>query len=132
MINLFDEVKKLNLLEGKFAIFGSGPLAVREIREARDVDIIAKKDLWEQLAEKYPVSGEKKNLIKIENIEVWKDWTNLSDKIYEMIDTSDIIDSLPFVKLRYLIEWKKVMNREKDVCDLKLIEEYLTKKNEHL
>ena len=39
-----DEVKRLNLPKDKFAIFGSGPIAIRGLREARDIDLIVKKD----------------------------------------------------------------------------------------
>lgn len=69
-----DELRSLNLPEGKFAIFGSGPIAVRGIRESEDLDIIVKQDLWDFLAEKYPVSlSANPTCLKIGNIEIFKD-----------------------------------------------------------
>ncbi len=128
----FSDLNKLKLPKNKFAIFGSGPLAIRGIRESKDIDIIVKKEVWDELARKYRIEGEKKNLIKIDKIKVWKDWLNLSDKIDEMIDNADIIEGLPFVKLKYLLEWKKFMGRDKDIKDIKLIEDYLENKDDNL
>lgn len=36
---LFDELKKLNISMGEYAVFGSGPLWIRGIRESNDEDI---------------------------------------------------------------------------------------------
>ena len=53
------EVKKLNLPKGKYAIFGSGPLAIRNIRDTHDLDVIVKNDIYkdrllrQKLMEKY-------------------------------------------------------------------------------
>ncbi|MBN1779221.1 MAG: hypothetical protein JW816_03315 [Candidatus Buchananbacteria bacterium] len=121
----FSVIKKLNLPVGTFAIFGSGPMAVRGIRESHDIDLIVRTSVWNDLSARHEVIGENKNLIKIGNIEIWKDRVNLSDKIDEMIDNAEIINDLPFVKLSYLLEWKKFMNRDKDKKDIILIKQYL-------
>ncbi len=59
-----DEVKKLNLPRKKFALFGSAPLAIRGIRENKDIDLIVKKEVWNTLIKKYPVMPEKKIVLK--------------------------------------------------------------------
>jgi len=93
------ELSSLNLPAGKFAIFGSGPMAIRGIRESEDLDIIVKQDVWDSLAEKYPASlHSNPACLKIGNIEVYKDWLELSDKINEMIDTAETIANFPFVQ----------------------------------
>lgn len=128
LIKYLDELKDLNLPKEKFAIFGSGPLAIRNIREAHDVDIIVKRDLWDILVEKYPqqIEGQSKT-IKIGNIEIRNDWVNLSDRIDEMIDSAQTIENFPFVGLNYVLEWKEYVKRDKDINDIKLIKEYLSK-----
>ena len=50
------ELKALNLPLGHYAIFGSGPLAVRGIREAADLDIIVSESLWKELLPKHEKS----------------------------------------------------------------------------
>lgn len=124
-----NELGKLNLPRDEFAICGSGPLAVREIRNSHDMDIVVKKKLWKQLAKKYPIhqSGNKRNFIQIMDIEMAEGWLPLLENADKLIDTADVINGFRFVKLDYVMKWKKIMNREKDKRDIKLIEKYLKK-----
>ena len=120
-----DELKKLNLPRDKFAVFGSGPLAIRGLRDNDDIDIIVKTDIFEDLAEKYPFKNDKKNSIKIGNIEIFKDWLPWFNDPNHLVDCADKIKGIRFVKLEYVMQWKKAMNREKDRKDIRLIEDYL-------
>jgi hypothetical protein len=120
-----DELSFLNLPAGKFAIFGSGPIAVRGIREPEDLDVIVKLDVWDTLIKKYPEAlSYKPTCLKIGNVEIYKDWMELSDRINEMIDTAEKIMDYPFVQLKYVEEWKVRVGREKDLKDVELIEKY--------
>lgn len=124
-MNFLDELQSLKLPTGKFAIFGSGPIAVREIRESNDLDIIVKQDLWEELLKKYPTClHEDPICLKIGNIEVYKSWMCLSTKDNKIIDTAETIANFPYVQLKYVIEWKTKFGRKKDIEDLKLIKKY--------
>ncbi len=123
MIDL-NSVHNLRLPIWQFAIFGSGVLAVRNIRQSDDIDILVKKELRDFLSTQYPVIDKWYLAIEIWNIEIMKDWIHLYGKEYEMIDTADIIDWLPFVQLRFFKEWKQQMGREKDKKDLALLAEY--------
>ena len=62
--------------------------------------------------------------LKIGNIEIYKDWPFLTDKIEEMIDSAEIIQGAPFVRLKYVLEWKRKSKRKKDLKDVQLIEKY--------
>ena len=120
-----NELSSLNLPAGKFAIFGSGPMSVRGIRESEDLDIIVKQDAWDFLANKYPASlHSNPTCLKIGNVEVYKDWLELSDRIDEMIDSAETIANFPFVRLKYVVEWKTQFGREKDLKDIELIQKY--------
>lgn len=100
-------------------------MAAREIRDVHDLDIIVKKGLWEELFKKYPLSlSSCENYLKIGNIEVYKDWIGFSGKTDKIINSAQIIKNIPFVQLKYVIEWKEKMKREKDLKDLELIEKY--------
>jgi hypothetical protein len=129
MLNFIDELKALNLPAGQYAIFGSGPLAIRNLRDAGDIDIIVLPKLWDKLAKKYPLhhKGTVKGSVTsmaVGNIEIYKDWLNLTPIVPELIETAETINDLPFVQLKYVIEWKTYMGRDKDKNDLKLIDEY--------
>ncbi len=125
-MKFLDELKTLNLPKDKFAIFGSGPICIRGLREANDLDIIVKEDLWNELIQKtanrdliYQVS------IKIGNIEIFKNWLPWFNDVNELIDTAEEINGFPFVRLDYVIEWKTKLGREKDLKDLELIKLFL-------
>jgi hypothetical protein len=105
MLNHVRELKALNLPKGKYAIFGSGPIAVRNIRDSHDVDIIVTADLWDELKQKYGEHIKQEPLsIVIGNIEIYPRWLDFSDKINEMIDSAEIIEGLPFVRLEYVMQ----------------------------
>jgi len=123
-----EELKKLKLNIKDYAIFGSGPLAIRGLRENDDIDIIVKENLWTELIKKY--KSEKKKgvreyfVIKIGNIEIYQDWLPWFEDVNKLIDSSEIIKGFPFVSLKYFLEWKKEFGREKDLEDIKIIEKY--------
>lgn len=50
---------------------------------------------------------------------------NLTDKIDQMIMDKDLIEEYPFMKMKYTIEWKKFLNRKKDIKDLLILEKIL-------
>ena len=117
-----DELKALKLPEGEYSIFGSGPLAIRKMRENKDIDIIVTKNLWNELAKSHPVKGDK--LIQIGNINIYKSCPYFDD-VAKLIEDSDIIDTIRFVRLADVLRWKRLMAREKDQRDILLIENYL-------
>jgi len=45
-LKYLEEVREMNLPLGKYAIFGSGPLAVRRIRDTKDIDLIVTPDIY--------------------------------------------------------------------------------------
>jgi hypothetical protein len=122
-INYLEQLKRLNLPKDKFAIFGSGPLAVRGIRKSDDIDIIVKKELWHKLSEKYNKTNEE--IIKIGNIEIYKEWKPWVKDNDDLIDSADVFDEIRFVKLEDVLGWKKKYNRPKDLKDIELIENFM-------
>lgn len=125
MDQLLSELKKLNLPQKEYAIFGSGPLAIRKIREINDLDIIVKPELWKKLAAQYPAEDDQ--VIHLMLIEIFKDWRPWFKDVHQLIDSAEIIHHFPFVKLEYILKWKKMMNRKKDQKDILLIEKFLKK-----
>ncbi|MBN1216104.1 MAG: hypothetical protein JXA99_11775 [Candidatus Lokiarchaeota archaeon] len=124
-IDRLEEVRNLNLPKDQYVLWGSAPLAIKGLRKARDIDIVVTQSLWDDLLKVYNSQGEKKNVIKLGDIEIWNDLLNLTDKIDEIVSNSDMIMELPFMKLSYVIEWKKMRGKEKDLKDIDLINNYL-------
>ncbi|PLW80083.1 hypothetical protein C0585_04155 [Candidatus Woesearchaeota archaeon] len=117
-MELVEKLKKLNLPVNSFAIFGSGQLCIRNLIPWRDIDIIAKKDLWDELSKKY---GDKGHKIEIGDIEIFYDWPGF-DNIDKLIDTADFIEGLPFVNIENVLKWKKERNHLKDAKHIMLLE----------
>jgi len=128
---LFARVKELNLPIGKYALFGSAPLGIRNLKDCHDVDIIATEELWNEYKNKpewelkemhnefgdvYLCNGD---------IELWKKWRAGDWNIENLIKEAEMIDGLPFVRLEEMIKWKKMNGREKDLRDAETAEKYL-------
>ena len=111
-----NKLKKLNLPKEDYAVFGSSPLAIRGLRENHDIDIIVKQKLWDKLVKKYPVEEDK--VIKIDFIEIYRSWLPWIKDTDNLIDDAEIIHEIKFVKLKYVLLWKKIHNREKDKKDI--------------
>jgi len=121
-----DELREMNLPSHRYAIYGSGPLAIRGIRENRDIDIVVDDALYEELIKKYPEDNNKKE-IKYKNIEIFCSSKSLIDDPDKAIAQAEMIDGFKFIRLNELIKWKKKFGRPKDLKDIKLIKSYLKK-----
>ena len=125
---LIDELKKLHLPPGKYAVFGSAVMAVRGIREAPNIDVIVTNDLWKRLLEKF--SPDKEGFIRVGHVKISNWWFVPTRKdIPIMIKEAEIIQGVPFVKLEEVLEYKSKLNRWKDQRDVALIKEFLAKVN---
>jgi len=124
-MKFIEELKKLNLPQDKFAIFSSGCMAIRNLRENKDIDILVREDLWQELIKNHSLN--EKGMIEIGNVEISRTVKHLTN-IDKLIDNAEIINGLRFVRLDNILVWKRKMRREKDIKDIKLIENYL--KNE--
>jgi hypothetical protein len=132
---LFQKLKELKLPLKEYAVFGSGPMGIRDLREINDIDIIITEKIFNEYLDKpeWKIRNVYKNnecfrrLINNNNIEMWRDWYTNWD-VEKMIQEAEIIDNIPFVRLNYVVKWKNFLSREKDIEDVKLIEKFLSTK----
>lgn len=121
---ILEVVRRLNLPATDYAIFGSGPLLARGIiDDVNDIDIICRGDAWQQAQElgelvyldKYDV-----HVVSIDNqrITIGTSWGIGKFDIDELIDTSDEINGLPYVRLRFVVDYKTIGGRPKDIRHL--------------
>lgn len=133
MNDLFTKVKNLELPVGKYAIFGSGPMVVRGLREGKDVDIIVTEDVFEDYKTRpgWQVKKFDYDTDYLDNggVELWDEWGPGDWDINKLIRKAEIVDGLPFVELEEVLKWKEINGRQKDLEDVKLIKDYLTTKN---
>ncbi|MFP4539720.1 MAG: hypothetical protein ACLFNN_02170 [Candidatus Paceibacterota bacterium] len=124
MKELLAEFAKLNIPDGQYAIYGSGPLAIRGIREARDLDVVVRDGFYQELIKEYPEKEKGKIEINAGDIEIFPAWNSLINEPEEVIGRAELIEGFRFITIEDLVIWKKELDREKDHKDLKLIKRY--------
>ena len=130
MTSLFDRVKNLNLPNGDFAIFGSGPLIIRGlITASNDLDIVCRGNAWNEVK----AIGRQEYLSKYDvtvvslcdgRLSFGKEWGIGKFDIDELIDSAEEIEGLPFVRLEHVARYKKISKRPKDLKHLEALEAY--------
>jgi len=124
---LLADLKKLNLQKENYVICGSGPLAIRNIRDVDDLDVIVTKKVFDKLLKKYPqdISKHKNNCLMIGDLEIGYTWEKSIKKAEKIIKSSEEISELSFMNLSEVIKFKKRLGRDKDLKDIKKIENFL-------
>lgn len=119
---------KLNLPRDEYAIYGSGPLGIRDIRDSRDLDVVVTDSLYKKLKLEL-LEEEPGKLSAGEGVDIFSGELSKIKNFNEVIKRSEEIKGLKFVLLADIIEWKQARGREKDLRDIKLIEKYLSHHN---
>ena len=125
--DLFHLLRSLDLPIGDYAVFGSGPLIVRGIIQAtNDLDVISRGDAWERalgLGELVSLPDGNRIVSCFDGaVTVGRSWAYGDFDIGELIDTAEVIDGIPFVRLEHVVRYKEIAGRRKDVAHLALLE----------
>lgn len=125
------EIKKLNLPSAEFIVVGGACLAVHNLRDTNDIDILVTKELWNELIFKYEIIqtpfGES---LKLRNsIEVLgKGSVYLPEgfsTVKQLLETSQYVNGVNYADLTFVKQVKLQLARPKDLIDVELIDEYL-------
>ena len=128
-----DKVKVLNLPLDQIIVIGSGILDQLGIRPASDIDLAASSDLMKKLSEEsgdwIKKFGYNQRFYFVKDdgsAEVWDGWDFDGQAVsYDyLLDYAVEYGGVRFVNLEFLSRWKKWRSREKDVQDVKLIDEW--------
>lgn len=127
-------IARLGLTDGEYVVGGSGVLALRGIRSARDVDLYVKERtfarLFEAAAARPPAPDERQVTFVCGGVDVvamtdWK-WDGYPIALQEALRGPEYVDDVPCVPLNYLLVWKQYAgSRPKDSEDVQLIGRYL-------
>lgn len=127
---LFRKLLSLQLTKGDYAVFGSGPMYIHGLRYSiHDLDLIARGRAWEEaiwMGKPSVTEKGKGNRILLfgGDIEIFDAWAPGEWDINDLIDNAEVFEGMRFVRLEYVLEWKKMMGREKDMIDIHRIESY--------
>ena len=122
---LFDRLRLLELTPGEYAVFGSGPLAVRGLIDAvHDLDVIVRGETWQHVKSlgEMVMYGADETVDLGGGLTFGRSWAYGNFDIDALIDAAEIIEGLPFVRLDAVIEFKKIADRPKDREHLRNLE----------
>lgn len=124
MNDLFETVRGLGLPTGDYAIFGSGPLIVRGvIPMENDLDIICRGSAWDRVCElgsirTLPQYGVEIVSLAGGQITFGTRWGIGNPDVELLIDTAELIDGLPFVRIEHVVQYKQIRASKKDRAHL--------------
>jgi GNAT superfamily N-acetyltransferase len=125
-MDLFGELKRLNLPTDEYVVVGSAVLQVHGLRDARDIDLFVTEDLYQRLRasgwmEKQ--DGDAASFLTRESFDAFRDWSVgwYRPDVTRLIAEADVIDGFRFAKLEEVWKWKSSRRREKDLEDLALL-----------
>ena len=135
-MNILERVKELNLPLGEYILICGGVLDMYGIRKAGDVDVVGTKKLFKELKRRGwkrvwffrgALLGRKMIRKPDGTAEALNNlrYGNYYKKAEEMIAMAEMVNGIPCMPLAEIATYKKEFTREKDIRDIKLIEEYL-------
>ena len=119
--NIIDILKELKLPAKEYWITSGAALVIHGVKEStRDIDLGCTTDLVECFIKKgckYRVAGDNTRIVEVnDEIELLENW---------FVDEVEFIDGLPLASLLSVRKQKEVLGREKDITDIKMIDEYI-------
>src|SRR3989344_4860426 len=107
-MDIIKKVKSLNLPLGQYAVFGSGPMSIRGIRESHDIDLVITTQLYEKLKSlgwKEVISNNGSPVLHDDGLEAADSWNfgEYNPDVNELIGNSELIRGIPFIKLEEVI-----------------------------
>lgn len=130
-----ERVKELGLPLDQIIIIGSGILDQLGIRQSTDIDVAARSEILEKIARdddwiERVDKNQRRYLVKHDgSVEIWDGW-EIDGRVVEydeLLDYAVEHDGVKFVSLDFLRHWKNWRGREKDMQDMKLIDEWRAK-----
>lgn len=107
-------------------VVGGTVLALLDIRQAADIDVMIPRSKFEELAQKHNTASiypDGSGCLRLGNVELMYEWYGKT--ITDFLPRAIKIGSLNLMSLNDLRAWKQMQDRPKDRRDIKLIDEYL-------
>ena len=137
IMNIFEEVTKLNFPLGSYVVVGSGHLIALGLKEGTDVDIVVIPEVFEKCCgnpvwKQMPwIYQEKIGHIYLTRgvVEVYLDVNSgdFNPSTEELIQRATVVEGIAFASLEDVLSFKKEYSKSnpKHLKDIKVIEEYL-------
>ncbi len=124
---VLNKIRRLNLPKDSCVVFGSCPLTVAGLREAKDIDLLVSKEVFTKLKKagwrELRKSSNDKPLV-YDVFEAHNNWnfSPYSPTLEQLLSSATTIDGIPFASLKEVRKWKIASGRPKDLIDVRLID----------
>jgi len=121
--DIIERLKLLNYARSEYWVVAGSAMVLHGLREATsDIDLGCTKDLADVLesggCKTAMLDDGTRKILVAEDVEIFEGW---------LFDDVVIIEGIPVISLKGLLEMKKQLGRAKDIEDIRLIEESLLK-----
>jgi len=111
---------------GSYIVFGSRPMALAEIRQSSDIDMLVTPDLYDILSRtgwKKIIQSPGNEPLTYGDFEAHQNWdfSSYNPTLEHLLSTATVVDDVPFASLQEVKKWKQSSGRPKDIADIKLI-----------
>ncbi len=122
---IIDILKKYAFDKSEYIVLSTGALVMHQIKDkAHDIDLAVSPTLYDKLVEKYNPKCSYKRVIDGVEFKMYSfDVFDFGMSYYDL-DNVDFIDGIPVQNVETVLKLKQSLGREKDLEDIKLIEEY--------
>lgn len=129
-MNIPKLVKEQGFKDGDYIVVASGILNALSIRDSDDIDLVITPELYEKLKNQgwKEVNKGAYSVLEHGPFEAglcWDSDENETPNLADLLQDSTVIEGVYFSSLERVRSWKQKMGREKDLKDLRLIDDYL-------
>lgn len=124
---LISEYNALNLDQSRALITGSGPLAIRGIRRANDIDVLVTDGYYQELLGRFGSFEVKPGKMVIGNVDICNGLGGECDFMDSAMANGQKINNMNFMALPDVIRLKMRRRLPKDFADIVMIQHYLRK-----
>ncbi|MCX6789405.1 MAG: hypothetical protein NTZ42_02235 [Candidatus Gribaldobacteria bacterium] len=129
------KLNEMDLTPDNAIVIGSGILNALKLRESHDIDVVATPEKYQELALDSRFKKEikrEREILTSDLLEIMTSWTVLGKTWYfdNLLEQSVVIDSVRYNTVQFLLNAKRSWLtdkdiRQKDIDDVKLMEDYL-------
>ncbi|RFS81751.1 hypothetical protein D0T12_30885 [Actinomadura spongiicola] len=138
---MIETLESLDLRYADFIVAGSAPLLVHGLRSSiQDIDIVARGPEWEKVETRYGVTRAPYDDVLVAHIsrhgihvEILNGWfpRTLGWDVDHLIEKADVVQGVNFLPLDLTLAWKQALGRDKDLDDIRELENFLRTGNSH-
>jgi MFS superfamily sulfate permease-like transporter len=124
-VSSLDRIQSIALDPSAYIVIGGAAMELRGIRRTNDVDLVVSKVIYQQLqTQKWKefVLDDGKKVLSSRGYKVMLNW--MGRDLHDLRKSQELIDDVPVMGLRDLIDCKTNMGRKKDIADIKLLRNY--------